>query len=169
MAKSVGGQKSSKAKAKKKNIPIGRAYINSTFNNTVITITDTSGNVIAWGSGGTAGFTGSRKSTPFAAQLAAETVASKAMDNGMRELDIYINGNLAKRHTLSSIPKQNFGDLYINAFRGFGGYMSNIRYYDYYITYSEMDNALGSGPSSMPCIDSKEMPPYFTPNWWANA
>ncbi|MFB0900855.1 MAG: 30S ribosomal protein S11 [Dehalococcoidia bacterium] len=92
MAKSVGGQKSSKAKAKKKNIPIGRAYINSTFNNTVITITDTSGNVIAWGSGGTAGFTGSRKSTPFAAQLAAETVASKAMDNGMRELDIYING-----------------------------------------------------------------------------
>jgi small subunit ribosomal protein S11 len=92
MAKSVGGQKSPKAKAKKKNIPIGRAYINSTFNNTVITITDTSGNVIAWGSGGTAGFTGSRKSTPFAAQLAAETVASKAMDNGMRELDIYING-----------------------------------------------------------------------------
>jgi hypothetical protein len=86
-----------------------------------------------------------------------------------RNLDIYVNGNLAKRHTLSSIPKQNFGDLYINAFRGFGGYMSNIRYFDYYITYSEMDNALGSGPSSMPCIDSKEMPPYFTPNWWANA
>ena len=83
-----------------------------------------------------------------------------------RYIDIYINGNLAKRHTLSSIPKQNFGDLYINAFRGFGGYMSNIRYYDYYITFLEMDGALGQGPSSMPCVDSKEMPPYFTPNWW---
>lgn len=86
-----------------------------------------------------------------------------------RFLDIFINGNLAKRHTLSSIPKQNFGDLYINAFRGFGGYLSNIRYYDYYVTYSEIDSALSSGPSSMPCIDSKETPPYFTPNWWANA
>ncbi|MDG1989905.1 MAG: 30S ribosomal protein S11 [Dehalococcoidia bacterium] len=87
MATNTGRQKSSK-----KNIPIGRAYINSTFNNTVITITDTSGNVIAWSSGGTAGFTGSRKSTPFAAQLAAENVAMKAMDKGLRELDIYISG-----------------------------------------------------------------------------
>ena len=73
-------------------MPIGRAYINSTFNNTVVTITDPSGNVLAWSSGGTAGFTGSRKSTPFAAQLAAENVAIKAMDKGIREIDIFISG-----------------------------------------------------------------------------
>ena len=78
--------------SKKKNVPIGRAYINSTFNNTVVTITDPSGNVLAWSSGGTAGFTGSRKSTPFAAQLAAENVAIKAMDKGIREIDIFISG-----------------------------------------------------------------------------
>tara|TARA_Y100001970_G_scaffold269087_1_gene361094 strand:- start:42210 stop:42596 length:387 start_codon:yes stop_codon:yes gene_type:complete len=77
---------------KKKNVPVGRAYINSTFNNTVITITDPSGNVLAWSSGGTAGFTGSRKSTPFAAQLAAENVAIKAMEKGIREIDIFISG-----------------------------------------------------------------------------
>ena len=78
--------------SKKKNVPIGKAYINSTFNNTVVTITDPSGNVLAWSSGGTAGFTGSRKSTPFAAQLAAENVAIKAMDKGIREIDIFISG-----------------------------------------------------------------------------
>ena len=78
--------------SKKINVPIGRAYINSTFNNTVVTITDPSGNVLAWSSGGTAGFTGSRKSTPFAAQLAAENVAIKAMDKGIREIDIFISG-----------------------------------------------------------------------------
>ncbi|MBR73790.1 MAG: 30S ribosomal protein S11 [Dehalococcoidaceae bacterium] len=77
---------------KKKNVPVGRAYINSTFNNTVVTITDPSGNVLAWSSGGTAGFTGSRKSTPFAAQLAAENVAIKAMEKGIREIDIFISG-----------------------------------------------------------------------------
>ncbi len=77
---------------KKKNVPVGRAYINSTFNNTVITITDPSGNVLAWSSGGTAGFTGSRKSTPFAAQLAAENVAIKAMEKGIREIVIFISG-----------------------------------------------------------------------------
>ena len=78
--------------SKKINVPIGRAYINSTFNNTVVTITDPSGNVLEWSSGGTAGFTGSRKSTPFAAQLAAENVAIKAMDKGIREIDIFISG-----------------------------------------------------------------------------
>ena len=85
-----------------------------------------------------------------------------------RNLDIYINGNLAKRHTLEGIPKQNSSDIYINSFRGFGGYLSNIRYHDYYLSFSELDSHLQRGPSNMPCIDSQEVPPYFTPNWWSN-
>ncbi len=76
----------------RKSVPRGRAYVKSTFNNTIITITDPNGNVIAWGSGGTAGFTGSRKSTPYAAQLAAETAASTAMENGMREVEVFVRG-----------------------------------------------------------------------------
>lgn len=85
-----------------------------------------------------------------------------------RNLDIYINGNLAKRHTLEGIPKQNYGDVYLNSFRGFGGYMSNIRYFDYYLSFSELDGALQAGPSNMPCVDSTEYPPYFSANWWSN-
>lgn len=76
----------------RKSVPRGRAYVKSTFNNTIITITDPNGNVIAWGSGGTAGFTGSRKSTPYAAQLAAETAAATAMENGMREVEVFVRG-----------------------------------------------------------------------------
>jgi small subunit ribosomal protein S11 len=76
----------------KKNIPVGSAYIQSSFNNTIITIADPQGNVISWSSGGTVGFKGSRKSTPFAAQLAAENAAKKAMENGMRTVDVYIKG-----------------------------------------------------------------------------
>ena len=76
----------------RKNIPRGRAYVASTFNNTIITITDPNGNAIAWASGGVAGFKGSRKSTPYAAQLAGERVAQTAMENGMREVDVSING-----------------------------------------------------------------------------
>ena len=85
--------KTSKTKKKvKKNIPSGIAYINSTFNNTVITITDPSGNTISWSSSGNKGFKGSRKSTPFAAQLAAEEAAKKAMENGMKYLEVIIKG-----------------------------------------------------------------------------
>lgn len=76
----------------RKNIPVGAAYIQSSFNNTIITITDPQGNVISWSSGGVVGFKGSRKSTPFAAQLAAENAAKKAMENGMRTVDVYIKG-----------------------------------------------------------------------------
>lgn len=83
-----------------------------------------------------------------------------------RNLDIFINGNLVKRHTLEGIPKQNYGDLYINAWRGFGGFMSRIRYHDYYISFSEMDNALSIEPSVSGCVDSNDVPPYFSPNWW---
>ena len=76
----------------KRNIPRGQAHIQATFNNTIITITDFQGNTIVWASGGTAGFQGSRKSTPYAAQLAAQQVARSAQDNGVRELDIFVKG-----------------------------------------------------------------------------
>ena len=76
----------------KRNIPRGQAHIQATFNNTIITITDPQGNTVAWASAGTAGFKGSRKSTPYAAQLAAQQAARSAQDNGMRELDIYVKG-----------------------------------------------------------------------------
>jgi small subunit ribosomal protein S11 len=76
----------------KRNIPRGQAHIQATFNNTIITVTDTQGNTITWASGGTAGFKGSRKSTPYAAQLAAQQAARSAQDNGMRELDIFVKG-----------------------------------------------------------------------------
>lgn len=76
----------------RRDIPRAQAHIKSTFNNTMITITDSNGDVIAWSSAGTAGFKGSRKSTPYAAQLAAQQVARQAMDMGVRELDIFVKG-----------------------------------------------------------------------------
>ena len=79
-------------KKEKKNITEGVAHIQSTFNNTIITITDLNGNVIAWSSAGTQGFKGSRKSTPFAAQMAAEDAVKKAKDHGMRSVQVYVKG-----------------------------------------------------------------------------
>jgi small subunit ribosomal protein S11 len=76
----------------RKSIPIGRAFIQSTFNNTIVTLTDPQGNVIAWGSSGTAGFKGSRKGTPYAAQLAARDAARKAMEHGLRQVDVNVKG-----------------------------------------------------------------------------
>ncbi len=76
----------------KKNIPNGVAHIQSTFNNTIITITDMDGGTVAWASAGTQGFKGSRKSTPFAAQLAAQEAGRKAMENGMRSVEVFIKG-----------------------------------------------------------------------------
>lgn len=76
----------------KRNIPRGQAHIQATFNNTIITLTDPRGNTVAWASAGTAGFRGSRKSTPYAAQLAAQQAARAAQDNGMREVDIFVKG-----------------------------------------------------------------------------
>jgi len=76
----------------KRNVPRGQAHIHSTFNNTIVTMTDMQGNVINWASGGTAGFKGTRKSTPFAARQAAQKAARDAMDNGMREVDVYVKG-----------------------------------------------------------------------------
>jgi len=76
----------------RKNIPVGRAYIQSTFNNTVITLTDLNGNVISWASAGTVGFKGSRKSTPYAAQVAADNAARRAMDHGLRQVEVLVRG-----------------------------------------------------------------------------
>src|SRR5437868_7181605 len=92
----------SKPKVKKKvkkNVQSGIAHVQSTFNNTIVTITDVSGNVIAWSSAGVRGFKGSRKSTPFAAQLAAEDAAKKAMDHGMRSISVFVKGPGAGRES----------------------------------------------------------------------
>jgi len=76
----------------RKIIPVGRAYIQSTFNNTLVTISDPEGNAISWGSAGTSGFKGSRKGTPYAAQMAATSAAKKAMENGLRQIEIFVKG-----------------------------------------------------------------------------
>ena len=81
-----------KKKKVKKNIPMGIAHVNATFNNTIINITDTKGNTISWSSAGSEGFKGSRKSTPFAAQLAAENAGKKAQDNGVKTIEIQVRG-----------------------------------------------------------------------------
>ena len=85
-------RESSSKKKKLKNIPSGIAYIHSTFNNTIITITDEKGSVITWKSGGQAGFKGTKKGTPFAAQLAAEEAGQIAMENGMKKLEVRVKG-----------------------------------------------------------------------------
>ena len=76
----------------RKQIPRGRAYVQSTFNNTMVTITDPGGNVISWSSSGAAGFKGSRKSTPYAAGMAADQAARKAMEHGLRQIEVYVKG-----------------------------------------------------------------------------
>src|ERR1700739_3112103 len=83
----------------KKNVPHGAAHIKSTFNNTIVSITDPQGNVIAWASSGHVGFKGSRKSTPFAAQLAAESAARKAQEHGVRKVDVFVKGPGSGRET----------------------------------------------------------------------
>ena len=86
-------------RADRKNIAVGQAHIKSTFNNTIITITDPQGNVIAWQSGGTVGFKGSRKPTPFAAQIAAEACAKAAMEHGVRKVAVFLKGPGSGRET----------------------------------------------------------------------
>lgn len=92
-----GKKKVFKKKREKKNIQDGVAHIQSTFNNTIVTITDMSGNVVAWSSAGNKGFKGSRKSTPYAAQQAAEDAAKKAMVHGLKNLEVYVKGPGAGR------------------------------------------------------------------------
>lgn len=90
MAKAAGAKKA--ARREKKNIPTGMVYINASFNNTLITFTDLEGNAVAWSSSGGNGFKGTRKGTPFAAQVAARLAAEKAMEHGLREVDVKVKG-----------------------------------------------------------------------------
>jgi small subunit ribosomal protein S11 len=91
--------KSGRTKKVKKNVPTGVVHIQSTFNNTIITITDPTGNTVSWATAGTIGFKGSRKSTPFAAQIAAENAARKAVENGMRQVMVLVKGPGAGRES----------------------------------------------------------------------
>jgi len=97
----------------RKSIASGRAYIKSTFNNTMVSLTDPQGNVIAWGSSGTAGFKGSRKGTPYAAQLAAHDAARKAMEHGLRQIGVYVKGPGSGRE--AAIRSLQSSGLYITS------------------------------------------------------
>ena len=92
-------QKKKSSRKEKKHINVGSAHIQATFNNTIVTITDQVGNVVAWSSSGSLGFKGSRKGTPYAAQMAAEAAAKKAMDFGMKQLDVFVKGPGAGRES----------------------------------------------------------------------
>jgi len=102
-------------KREKKSVPVGRAYIQSTFNNTIVTLTDPEGNVIAWGSSGSAGFKGSRKGTPYAAQLAARDAARRGMEHGLRQVDIYVKGPGSGRE--AAIRALQSSGLYVTSIR----------------------------------------------------
>ncbi|GKS60460.1 30S ribosomal protein S11 [Nitrospira sp.] len=102
-------------KKERKIVQAGVAHIQASFNNTIVTITDVGGNTVVWSSAGNQGFKGSRKSTPFAAQRAGETAARKAMENGMRQIDVYVNGPGAGRE--SAIRALQSAGLRINLIR----------------------------------------------------
>jgi len=108
-------QKKRGKKRERKVVPAGRAYIHSTFNNTVVTLTDPKGNVLAWGSSGTAGFKGSRKGTPYAAQMAAQETARKGMEHGLRQIDVYAKGPGSGRE--AAIRSLQSAGLHINSIR----------------------------------------------------
>ena len=112
--KSVKKSSYSKKKKVKKNIPNGIAYVLSTFNNTIISIADTGGNVVSWASAGQKGFKGSRKSTPYAAQVAADSAAAKALEYGMKTLNVEIKGPGSGRETaLRALQARGFKILSI--------------------------------------------------------
>jgi small subunit ribosomal protein S11 len=92
MAEKKTATKSKGRKREKKSVPRGRAYIQATFNNTLVTLTDPNGNTLSWASAGQAGFKGSRKSTPYAAQIAAEQAARRAMEHGLRQVEVFVKG-----------------------------------------------------------------------------
>jgi small subunit ribosomal protein S11 len=99
----------------RKVVPAGKAYIQATFNNTLVTITDPQGGVVSWASAGTAGFKGSRKGTPYAAQMAARDAARKAMDLGLKQVDVYIKGPGSGRE--AAIRSLQSTGLYITGIR----------------------------------------------------
>ncbi len=107
------GKRTRGRRRERKSVPSGRAYIQSTFNNTIITLTDPKGNVIAWGSSGSAGFKGSRKSTPYAAQLAARDAVRKAMEHGLRQVEVYVKGPGSGRE--AAIRSLQSSGLYITS------------------------------------------------------
>ncbi|KHE72555.1 30S ribosomal protein S11 [Halobacillus sp. BBL2006] len=109
------GNTRSRKRRVKKNIETGMAHIRSTFNNTIVTITDVQGNVISWSSAGALGFKGSRKSTPFAAQMCSEAAAKDAMDNGMKTLEVTVKGPGAGRE--AAIRSLQAAGLEITAIR----------------------------------------------------
>lgn len=108
-------QKSQTKKREKKNISHGIAHIQTTFNNTIVTITDVNGSTICWASAGSVGFSGSRKSTPFAAQQTADACARKAMENGVKRVEVMIKGPGAGRE--SAIRALNSAGLEVTGFR----------------------------------------------------
>jgi small subunit ribosomal protein S11 len=95
--KTAGAKRATRKRRERKNIERGAAHIRSTFNNTIVTLTDTAGNALSWASSGGLGFRGSRKSTPYAAQQAAETAAKAAMEHGLRSVEVYVKGPGAGR------------------------------------------------------------------------
>ncbi|NJM68890.1 MAG: 30S ribosomal protein S11 [Scytonema sp. RU_4_4] len=98
MARQQSGKKPG-SKKQKRNVPNGVGYIQSTFNNSIVTITDQNGDVISWASAGSSGFKGAKKGTPFAAQTAAESAARRAIDQGMRQIEVMVSGPGAGRET----------------------------------------------------------------------
>ncbi|MDF2523185.1 MAG: ribosomal protein [Clostridiales bacterium] len=95
--KTAGAKRATRKRRERKNIERGAAHIRSTFNNTIVTLTDTAGNALSWASAGGLGFRGSRKSTPYAAQMAAETAAKAAMEHGLKSVEVYVKGPGAGR------------------------------------------------------------------------
>ncbi len=102
-------------KRERKAVPTGRAYVQSTFNNTLVTLTDPQGNALAWGSSGSAGFKGSRKGTPYAAQMAARDAARKAMVHGLRQVEVFVRGPGSGRE--AAIRSLQGSGLYITGIR----------------------------------------------------
>lgn len=102
-------------KRERRNVPVAVAHIQSTFNNTIVTITDPQGNVLAWSSAGGTGFKGSRKGTPFAAGLAAESAARKAMEHGVKQVEVYVKGPGAGRE--AAIRSLQAAGLEVNLIR----------------------------------------------------
>jgi len=98
-AAGAAGKRQRGKRREKKNVPRGQAHIQSTFNNTIVTITDPAGNVVSWSSAGQNGFKGSRKSTPYAAQITSEQAARRAMENGMRSVEVFVKGPGAGRES----------------------------------------------------------------------
>ena len=108
-------KKAKTRKRERKSVPEGRACIQATFNNTIVTLTDPNGNVIAWSSSGTVGFKGSRKGTPYAAQLAASSAARKAMEHGLKQIEVYVKGPGSGRE--AAIRALQSSGLYITSIR----------------------------------------------------